>query len=377
MNKPTLWLTLLPLPILLSGCPELGQHWDDKNQQIEVDFYRQPCSNTETTLCYRVRDSDQESFVSSQASWSGFTTYEWGNRYQLDVLTSFDNQGKPNLYDVQNIVSTTDMSSEAFALTLYSRSGILQPAGAGQWLLGSEITLNCADTCAELTAAVNAAEVVRLELSESAGELQVSRLLCRSAEDEVAENCDGESEQDWQVASFMSECGLAEASMCLLYRTDRSSAFELLRLENGISGFSFGWGSRFDLEVRQRLSNAGMLESATLITADDDPESFSGSSNSFLFILRGSALTSSSAGLITLYGGAGVAQSAMPGLDCEINSLCQTLNGYIANEEYLLLRAYKDETQNRLVLSDIACHNVNLTSFRSCVDDNSDVNWSI
>src|SRR5690606_33742752 len=169
-------------------------------------------------------------------------------------LTSFNADGSPSGYDLQQIISSSDRSSEAFALTLYSRSGILQPSGA-QWLLGNDITLDCGSNCAELTSAVNAAEVVRLELQVSGTALVLNELLCRSAEDDVAQNCDGESEQEWQIAPFMSDCGLAVASMCLLYRTDNSSPYELLRLEEGITGFTYTWGQRYDLTVRQTLTN--------------------------------------------------------------------------------------------------------------------------
>src|SRR5690606_19424305 len=102
-----------------------------------------------------------------------------------------------------------------------------------------------------------------------------------------------------------------------------------------------------------------------------------GRDNAFRFIVRGSALAASSGDRVVLYGGAGVEADAMPALDCGTNGLCTQLNRYSADDEYLLLRAYQDATDSRLVLDAIPCHAEGLVSFRSCVTDDSDVNWPI
>ncbi len=371
-----LGIMVVPLAMLLSGCPELGQRWDDRTQQLDVDYFREPCNNDSQSLCYRVRESDKDAFTRSDTPWQGFDAYTWGSRYRAEVITSFASDGSPSGYNLQRVISSSDESSEAFSLTLHSRSGVLQPSGA-EWLLGAEILMDCGTDCTALTSAVNAGDVVRLELQVVGTSLVLNELLCRDSEEDFAATCGGESDQSWQVASFMSDCGLLTASMCLLYRTDSSSAFERLVLEEGIEGFSYQWGQRYDLDVRQTLSPAGVLQAARLIADDDSPLSQNGSANRFRFIVRGAELAVSSGDRVALYGGSGVASNEMPALDCGTNALCATLNQYISDEEFLLLRAHYDDAGETLILEDIHCHDAELASFRSCVGEYSDVNWPI
>lgn len=372
-SKRLLTFWLLSLAVAgLSGCNlDLGQHWDDEDETYFVDYYRQPCDSSGTGLCFRLRTDDSSRYQLSKVAFSGFQTYEWGNRYRVTVTTSRNDNGERTAFRLQQIEEVTPYSGEGFELTLHTASGILQQDSQSRWWLAGDTLLDCASDCSELANAVQQGEALVLALSIGTGALQVDEVVCRAAPDNLEAACDTDQEVAWQVAEFMSECGRTEARLCLLYRTSTSAAFERLPLTEGISGFSWQWGSRYDLDVTASFTRAGALSAARYDATRATDSTLTGNSYRQRLILRGDALARDSGGVVALYGNAA---SDSTGLSC--GTLCSRLNGYIEDDEYLLLQTYADGN-GHLQLTEISCHNADLAAFRSCVAGYPDVNWPL
>ncbi|MCY0967134.1 hypothetical protein [Parathalassolituus penaei] len=364
-------LLLLLSVSLLSGCIELGRSWSDTTETRLVDFYKEPCDDDANTLCFRVREETGDSWelLDEDVSFDGFTDYQWGYRYEVEVVVSHDDDGDPTGYTFSQVVtqeSITD-AERSISMNLYSDTGILYAEDDSTWSLGGDISFACGDSCSDLTTAVTNGQVLELEFSATDGVLTLESFICSADEDDFASVCSGESSASWRVAWFQSDCGLADAHMCLLYKVNSSDDYELLKLADGITDFTPVWGEQADIDVTKTVSNGGNITAVVLDTDDSSPDDRTGSSYPFYMIVRGSELDSSSNGLITLYDGA-------PDLDCSSYNLCSRINGYIDDEQWMLIYGYYD---GDVVVRTVVCHSDDIDSFRSCVDDEDDVNWGI
>jgi len=364
----TLWIPAL-VCLTLTGCPELGREWTDKEETLLVDYYKVQCDKDDSNLCFRVREKSTDSWKTADLPFTGFSSFAWGNRYSVTVNTSFNSSGKDSAYEFRSVETTTAVSSadEAFALTLYTRAGVLTPLDGANWSLGGETTFACNAFCAEIQNAVNAQYVLKLEFTASAGAVSLKSLICSASESDFKSECSGESTSKWTVAHFQSECGLAEEAMCLLYRVNSSDDWSLLKLSDDISNFTPVWGKQYDLTVVKTLSSGGSISKAVLKENDSNPDDKANSTYPFKFILRGSALAADNSGVIAGY-------DNTPDMNCNSNSLCTDLNNYTSDDQWLLLKGYVDGEQ--IMLQEIICHDDVLADFKECVADENDVTWA-
>lgn len=361
---------ILAMVPALSACIELGSHWSDETQALYVDYYKAACSDDDAELCFRVRESESDSWeIAEDARLSGFDGFEWGSRYTLTVTTSFDSDGNPSAYAFESIDASTVMAegSRSFSLTLYSASGVLVQLSDSVWQLGSDISFDCLNSCNAIASAVSSQEVLQLEFSAAHNAITLSSFICSASETDFDSECEGETAVSWYVAPVQSDCGFADAQMCLLYKVNSSDDYELLALEDDISDFEPAWGSRYYIDVISTVSSGGNIVAATLETDDASPDDYSGSSYSYSIIVRGSELTELTSGNWSGY-------DDMPELDCDQYSQCSELSSYVSDDQWLLLQGFND---TEFVITDIVCHDDVLSDFRDCVDDEDDVNWNI
>lgn len=367
------WVKLLFSFVMISslyGCFELGPEWDDETIDFQVDYYKTQCDQNSSNLCFRARENESNSWQVIDEPFSGFSDYAWGTRYWTRTRVSYSDNGKPTSYRLESISSTEAISSadSAFSLSLYSEAGILLESSDTQWQLGGEQSFECGDFCSEIGSAVSQSYVLNVEFSLESGELQLNNVVCSSSEEDFTSDCEGETEVSWQIAPFRSECGLAEASTCLLYRLNSSDDFELLLLEDGISDFDYDWGSQYRIEVSRTVSDGGNITAVSLLENDASPDDRTGDANDFLFIVRGSSLSQTGGdGQIALYD-EGIS------MNCERYSQCSDMNNRIADDEWMLLNAFVDDSV--IVVTDLVCRDDTLEDFRTCTDD-QDINWEI
>ncbi|WP_430461909.1 hypothetical protein ACQUQU_03715 [Thalassolituus sp. LLYu03] len=367
MKLRYLWPLLLA-PVI-SGCPQLGQHWDDQEETLYVDYYKVPCDTDSSDLCFRTRESESDSWAVSDAELTGFSSYSWGSRYTLTVTTSFDSNGDPTTYSFASVEAETAMAdgSNAFALTLYSSSGVLVPLSDSEWQIGGDVTFDCSTSCTAIENAVDDQQVLQLEFEASGGTVTLSSFICSASEEDFDSECEGESTVSWYVAAFQSDCGLADAQMCLLFKVNSSDDYELLALTGDIEDFSPEWGLKYQIDVVRTVSSGGVITAAVLDADDSSPDDRTGSSYPFYTLVRGAELSENSDGTFAGY-------DSMPALDCSQYSLCTKLGDYVDDDQWLLLKAYVDDD---LIITSIVCHDDVLSDFRECVDDVDDVNWNI
>ena len=364
-------LWLLAVCGALSGCLDLGRSWSDTTETRLVDFYKQPCDDDSALLCFRVREDTGDSWelLDEDVSFEGFSEYTWGYRYEVEVVVSHDDDGNPDSYQFSQVISQEEITDAErnFSLSLYSNSGILYAEDDATWNMGGDVSFDCGSSCSDLTTAVGSGQVLELGFAATDGVLTLESFICSADEDDYASECEGVSTASWRVAWYQTDCGLADPHMCLLYKVNSSDNYEMLKLEDGITDFTPVWGEEADIEVTKTVSNGGNITAVELDTDDSSPSDRSGSSYTFYTIVRGSELGSSSSGLISLYDGA-------PDLDCSSYNLCDRLDGYIDDEQWLLLYGYYD---GELVVRTVVCHDEDIDDFRSCVDDEDDVHWGI
>ncbi|MDP2506426.1 hypothetical protein [Oceanobacter sp. 3_MG-2023] len=360
------------MALALSGCLELGRTWDDQVETRLVDYYKEQCDSDSTSLCFRIREDSSDSWEVVEESFSGFDDFVWGNRYEVYVTVSFDDDGDPSSYVFNSIISTeaVDDSEDTFSISLYTDVGILYELDDATWELASEIDFACNEACDDLTAAVANSYVTQLEFSvDDEGTIALEYVLCSAAEDDFDSTCEGDSDASWYIGWFQSDCGLADAAMCLLYKVNSSDEYELLQLEDDIDGFTPVWGERPYIDVVVTTSDGGSITAVELDEDDSSPDDRIGSSYDFKMIVRGSELSESSGGSIDLYDSA-------PDLDCSSFSQCSDLNDAIDDDDWMLIEGYYDGID--IVVTDLECSRSSLSSFRSnCTDDDDDVNWGI
>ena len=360
--------------LLLSAC-KLGIHKDDETVTLQVDSYKQQCDEDSASLCFRIRDDEDDDWSLWTEPFNGFDSYEWGYIYTLEVVVSYQSGGSaPASYTYQ---STTEReivtgSDQYFTLDLHTDTGILAQITETTWNMGGEIDFPCLDECDDLSAVVAEQQIGSFEFRADEGDLTLTGVLCSTGDDdEFNDNCSGKSTENWFVAQFLSDCGFTEPALCLLYRTTESDPYELLPLEDGIDDFTLSWGTGYDIDVIKSVSGGGNLTGAEL-TQENTTTTALGSTWSFLMVLRGEGLDSSTDGLIDLY-------DSNISLDCTQYSLCDSLDNRIDEDQYLLLQAFV-ESSTTVVVTDIICDDVNYGSFSACVDEqdaDDDFNWPI
>ena len=124
--------------LVLSGCIELGQEWSDKHETREVDYYKEQCDNDSSELCFRIREDSGDSWEVVEEPFAGFEDYVWGQRHDVDVQVSFNDDGSTSSYVVTglNASETVDSSENTFAINLYTQAGILVQNNDTNWQLG-------------------------------------------------------------------------------------------------------------------------------------------------------------------------------------------------------------------------------------------------
>ena len=97
------------LPIL-SGCDlDLGSSFDPIEKTLYIDYYREPCSESSTDLCFRTRFKDEQSFTLMSKPLKGFDALLWGKRYQVSVEVERTSSGKDASYTLLAIDAVEDM----------------------------------------------------------------------------------------------------------------------------------------------------------------------------------------------------------------------------------------------------------------------------
>ena len=365
--------------LFLTGCPELGSHYGDESETLLVVHYKVQCDKDESRLCFRVREETTDDWEVFEEDFIGFSEFEWGYRYELTVNTSFDRDGHPESYELESVNQKDPVTAEneTFSLTLYSDTGILQSLDDDTWSLNGDVSFACAPFCTDIQTSVSNGYVLQLEFTAREGALTLDSFICSSDEDGFSSECAGESEERWYIAHFLSDCGASEPTLCYLYKVNDSDEYELLPLEDGIEGFTYGWGSRYDIRVTKTVSAAGNITAADLLEDDSAPESRIGSNYTFLFVVNGEAVDDSSGGSFTMYDSA-------ESFDCASYSQCSQIDEYILDDEdnhqpeWLLLKGYVDTAD--VVIVDIICHEEDLDDFRDCVadeDEEEDIYWGI
>lgn len=354
--------------VLLSGCLDLGPSWSDKDETRQVDYYKAQCDQNSPNLCFRIRKSSSDSWKVVEEPFNGFGDYVWGKRHNVDVTIAFNDNGSVRDYRVTNLNSSTDItdSEKTFAMNLYTDTGILVQNNDTNWQLGGEIAFDCRTACDALATAVSNQYATRLEFNVTDTGIDLNQVICASAESDFNSSCEGESKTSWRVGWFQSDCGLVDAALCLVYKVNNSDDYELLQLEEGISGFSPEWGNRYDIDVTVTVSNGGNITAVKLDENDSNPDARQGSTYPFKMIVRGSSLEQSDSGLVDLYDTT---------LELNCSGLCSTLDNHIDDDEWLLLQVYVDGEQLRL--NSIECNDDSLADFRQCVEKEDDISWEI
>ncbi|ASP40310.1 hypothetical protein CHH28_17215 [Bacterioplanes sanyensis] len=356
-----MWTKIGPLLLallLLQGC-QLGRHWSDKEETLFVDYYKVACDDDAARLCYRSREKETNAWREDAAELVEFDQFEWGYRYQLKVETSFNSSGKAKKYRFLNIVKqeAVNSSDNAFALKLDTSTGIVYQSGA-QWYLDDKV-FTCNTDCTALTNIINNSLLTDLEFKAASNALTLETIKCSAGQDNYDEVCDGKSDVRWEIAHFRSDCGNADGELCLLYRLNSSDKWELLLVD--IEGFEHQWGREFEIDVVETRSSANVVTAATLKQDDAAPTDRTGSANDFYMVVQGRLLEKSSGDKVTLYDSTDIT------LNC--GNDCDRLDDYIGDDDWMLLKAYVDNSN--LVLDSIACHAETLNLLRQC-DENVD-----
>lgn len=351
----------------LPACIELGSHYSDRRQSIEVDYFLQQCADDSPQLCFRIRSSASDDWRVTQ-SLDGFDGYQWGKRYELEVDTRFDSKGKAASYQYHSTRSET-LLSDPFTLTLHTVTGVISRGSGDRWLLEGGQSFTCSgDQCSSIQSAVSNQQVLQLEMKADKNRLALSLVKCQSSSTDFASQCEGVSASRWQIAHFQSDCNRTSPQLCSLYRINNSDRWELLPTQSSdIEGFTPEWGKEYRIDISKTLSSGGRLTKAELKKQDIQPVDKTGSSSPFKFILQASFLKASDFNnRITLYDGGAI-------MNCDRQ--CQSINLAITQRHLLLLNAYIDSNKE-VVVTAVECNALPGTAFDTCVKDkHEDVHW--
>lgn len=369
---------LLLFSFLLSACDlDLGSHYDPTVETVYVDYYREPCDDSTTELCYRIRFDTDEAFKLTTLPTTGFDSLEWGSRYVIRAEVDYSDRGEEESYTFENIVSVEVMEpvSNDFVLTFYTSSGILQDnssdASGSSWMIAGETTFTCEETdCAAISAAFNANKLIQLNFQAENDQLTLQAVKCSASEDDFSTECEGIVDESWDIAHYKTDCGLYIPSWCHVYKdtSESSSNWHLLAVD--IEDFTYQWGTQYDVDVTVDLS-AGSLSAAKLINVNDSDEI----TDSFKTVIRFDAESSDSdAGILTYQG---------VFFDCDRYSLCDDIDEIIDDLEeteeriVVLEGALEDDgsTSTTFIVEELVCDSDSSTFKENCADSDDEVYW--
>lgn len=371
-------IILLSLISFLVGCDlDLGSSFDPTTRTLYVDHYREACSESSQDLCFRIRLTEEDSFVLTTLPMTGFDSLEWGKRYQLQVEAERDDSGKDTSYSLEIIDATEvmDPASNDFVLTFNMSSDILldnSSDGTGSsWIIAAEKVFTCvAADCAVISSAYTDRQKIQLNFSAADNNLTLKGVKCFSSENDFTSECEGINDKAWDIAHFKTDCGLHFPSWCYVYKeaADSSTGWSLLDID--IADFNALWGEQYDIDVTTSLK-AGSIESATYIEQNES----SVVTDSFKFVMQtGNGGLSKSDNNVISY--------LDIEFDCSTNAKCDDLDDAIdrstdSTDRILIVEA-RVETSAAvpvIIIENLICDSAGTVFKVECADDHDDVYW--
>lgn len=371
MNK----IYILLISLFLVGCDwNLGPSFDPTSETIYIDYYREACDDSSTSMCFRTRTDTDDAFVLNTVSNSGFDDLEWGKRYTLQIEVEYDSSGDETLYSLQSVDSEeeVDATTNTFTLDFNMSSQILLDNLNNSWIIAGEDIFSCIESdCTLLTNAYNANEKIQLEFSASDDQLTLLSIVCSAADNDFASTCEGINQTSWNIAHYRTDCNIFEPKLCLVYK-DSSGADDLWQiLPFEIEGFTATWGTEYDIQV-EAVSSSGALSSATWLEENSSEDL---SATEFNVVMRTGVqgLQESSSGVISYDD---------IEFDCEANSLCgdidDAVNSADSTSERIIALLTKIEVINEntvYIIQSITCDESADEFKEDCADLNDEVIW--
>lgn len=370
--------SLLLLVNLLMACDlELGSSFDATTRTLYVDHYREPCSESSTELCFRIRLSEDDSFALTTLPMTGFDSLEWGVRYQVQVEADRSNSGEDVAYTLDSIDETEVMDpiTNDFVLTFNTASGILvnnsSDDSASSWIIASEKIFSCdvAD-CAVILSSTTDSQKIKLNFSASNNELTLKEVACYASENDFATECEGVNNVIWDIAHFQTDCGLYKPSWCYLYKEtgDPGNSWNLLDIE--IADFTAFWGQEYDIDVKT-IKKSGSISSAIFL----EQNASNVITSSFKFVMQTGAggLVKSNNDVISYLG---------VEFDCSTNNLCRDIDDAIdeatdTDNRILIVEASVETSAETpvIIIGDLICHAGSVDFKADCAANHDDVYW--
>lgn len=367
-------IILFTILSLLAACDlELGSSFDPTTRTLYVDHYREACNESSVELCFRVRVSEEDSFAITNLPMTGFDSLEWGKRYTLQVEAERSDSGKDSAYryESQDSEEIMDPASNEFVLTFNMSSGILVDNQDSSWTIAGEKSFVCEQSdCSALTSALANSEKVQLKFSAENDELTLLGVTCQSSENNFSADCEGVGSERWDIAHYLTDCGLHYNRWCYVYKesTQSSDDWQLLGLD--ITDFSFLWGVEYDIDVTA-VKKSGSLNS---VTYDATNSSFE-KTETFKLVMR--------------TGGEGLEKSDNSNInylsltfDCATNAQCSDIDDAIdrassGQERILVLQArvVTSAEEPEIEIEDLICDAAGNVFKQECADKYDDVYW--
>ena len=376
VNKPVFCGLIIVCSGVISGCDwDLGSEYSPTSRTMYVDYYKQPCNDDDQQLCFRGRFDSNESFQVIDQPFSGFSGFEWGKQYTLEVEASRDDNGKDSAYSLLSVVASSEVTANTFSLTLKNTGDILASTDNVTWTLAAEKSFSCSDAqCEGLVTSEQNSSTIELSFTAAGNALTLNSVLCQSADDSFSADCGGEAAYAWDIAHYLSECGATLPGLCLLYKEKDAADTEYQVLPVAITDFTHQWGVRYlDMDITV-VDKAGVIQS---VTREADASTEEQVTDAFVFVMRTGpgGLANSSAGLLTYDG---------QEFDCDANNQCAAINSAIdeADADSVQVLLLQAEVSNpgesaELKILDLIC-NANAESFESdCMSGRDDVFWSL
>lgn len=367
-------IILFTLLSLLAACDlELGSSFDPTTRTLYVDHYREACNESSVELCFRVRLSEEDSFAITNLPMTGFDSLEWGKRYTLQVEAERSDSGKDSAYryESQDSEEVMDPASNEFVLTFNMSSGILVDNQDSSWTIAGEKSFVCEQSdCNALTTALTNSEKVQLKFSAENDELTLLAVTCQSSETDFSSECEGVGSDTWDVAHYLTDCGLHYNSWCYVYKESSQSSADWQLLGLDITDFSFQWGEQYGIDVTI-VNKSGNLNSVTY-TATNSTDT---KTDPFKLVMRtGADGLSNSDGSVISYLGLD--------FDCVSNAQCSDIDNAIdratSSQERILVLQAKVVTSAEipeLEIEDLICDAAGSEFKQECADKYDDVYW--
>jgi hypothetical protein len=367
-------MILLTLFIGLSGCDlELGSSFDPTTRTLYLDHYREACNESSVDLCFRIRLSEEDSFALTSLPMTGFDSLEWGKRYTVQVEAERSDSGKDTAYRLQSIdqQEVMDPASNDFVLTFNMSSGILVDNQDNSWTLANEKTFACEQSdCSALENALTNSEKVQLKFSAENDELTLLAVTCQSSENNFSTDCEGVGSERWDIAHYLTDCGLHYNRWCYVYKESTQSSADWQLLGSEVTGFSFLWGVEYDIDATV-VKKAGSIHSVTYEATNGSLEK----TDAFKLVMRtgGEGLEKSDATSINYLGLT---------FDCVTNAQCNDIDDAIdratsSQERILVLQArvVTSAEEPEIEIEDLICDAAGNVFKQECADKYDDVYW--